>query len=76
MQHCWMSAVSYTHLDVYKRQALIQRVVFSDRNTENVKEYKLPHNFKIGSTTEQDVIKALGTPYEYRICLLYTSRCV
>lgn len=42
-------------------------MVFSDRDTENVKEYKLPHNFIIGSTTEQDVIKALGTPYEYSI---------
>lgn len=53
--------------EISVNDALIQRVVFSDRNTENVKEYKLPHNFKIGSTTEQDVIKALGTPYEYRI---------
>ena len=53
--------------EISVNDALIQRVVFSDRNTENVKGYKLPHNFKIGSTTEQDVIKALGTPYEYRI---------
>lgn len=53
--------------EISVKDALIQRVVFSDRDTENVKEYKLPHNFKIGSTTEQDVIKALGTPYEYSI---------
>ena len=53
--------------DISVRDALIQRVVLSDRDTENVKEYKLPHNFKIGSTTEQDVIRALGTPYEYII---------
>ena len=37
--------------EISVNDALIQRVVFSDRNTENVKEYKLPHNFKIGSTT-------------------------
>ena len=32
--------------EISVNDALIQHVVFSDRNTENVKEYKLPHNFK------------------------------
>ena len=60
-----MTAVSYTHLDVYKRQELgrvvRQRIVeFGDERIHL--GYELDQSF--------------GDEYYTVICLLYTSRCV
>ena len=52
-------AVSYTHLDVYKRQVLGEVV---DLFTNEVK--------MDGTEASKDL---LGRTYEYCICLLYTS---
>ena len=62
------STVSYTHLDVYKRQTL-------DRN-------KLVFYFTADNRVDfRDLVKDLAGQFHTRIelrqiCLLYTSRCV
>ena len=72
-----MNPVSYTHLDVYKRQGLtvysaISGVAFEDRDYSDIQNYQ--------DSDGKDVdIKLPGTIVElYRVddCLLYTSRCV
>ena len=60
------AAVSYTHLDVYKRQA--QGDTTDDLIT---KAAEITHN---PSAREMDMLLAAGE--EISICLLYTSRCV
>ena len=69
------AAVSYTHLDVYKRQEHVIRVgVYGKRgalslfHTAYVRFVHVGHNLhlrQVGSDGEQ-----------CRCCLLYTSRCV
>ena len=64
-------AVSYTHLDVYKRQAIYDSEIGNITRSEK--------NWK-------DVLKVAGQLYRYEFdnivmitaqsCLLYTSRCV
>ena len=54
--------VSYTHLDVYKRQRQ-DLLIASDRCIEN--------DFALGMTIGAD-----GFAPEHATCLLYTSRCV
>ena len=58
-----LEAVSYTHLDVYKRQG-----VYSARYMGEDTSYDIKNN---------NLIERLdGVPKEKRTCLLYTSRCV
>ena len=56
------AAVSYTHLDVYKRQA--QRVVEADYKTMKRRVMEVLNQVGLGSKAK------------YYPCLLYTSRCV
>ena len=61
-----VDAVSYTHLDVYKRQRLYTLGVKSRRP---IKKTKLTVAMK-----EKRLLRVWAR--KYRICLLYTSRCV
>ena len=79
-------AVSYTHLDVYKRQEQLTKNTFS-------MEFEVPENLKSNFQFEAGQYVTLkypskgeiyyndfsmtSAPYEEKIaCLLYTSRCV
>ena len=72
--------VSYTHLDVYKRQVL----TFSHALDLELCHRLLGHGFSrlglIGSETKwarfRSRLAALGHPAKRIGCLLYTSRCV
>ena len=55
-----LTAVSYTHLDVYKRQS---RTCSSSRSG-------------FSATSETAAITMPGVQYPHWSCLLYTSRCV
>ena len=58
-------SVSYTHLDVYKRQGLISAI-----DTSKLENYaSLQESLK----EVEDVVDEEGKVYG---CLLYTSRCV
>ena len=63
-----ITAVSYTHLDVYKRQAYgVQLVLLGLESQEHI-HYAMP-------------LRVMGYDYatykkQYNNCLLYTSRCV
>ena len=57
----WLKAVSYTHLDVYKRQVLMQ-----------VKKSKL----ELEGEGTVDIINVKCEPDMVGVYLLYTSRCV
>ena len=59
-----LKPVSYTHLDVYKRQAFIAEDKMVDRFTRCSNELR-------DATNKVAVRQALAHP-----CLLYTSRCV
>ena len=56
--------VSYTHLDVYKRQALQRNEAAAQQIAENAAAYDAAME---RCAVAEDV---------YRTCLLYTSRCV
>ena len=60
-------AVSYTHLDVYKRQIEVTTTVKPQE--EGVKEYEV-RNVVFIKAVRHAVNPVFGT------CLLYTSRCV
>ena len=74
------SAVSYTHLDVYKRQGMIVRKEIEDYLWALHKEHGYsrvwtPHIAK------EDLYNTSGHAKHYlddmfKVCLLYTSRCV
>ena len=79
-----IGAVSYTHLDVYKRQGI-------DLPREKRIEIGLTYIYGIGLKSSQDILAATGVDPDIRvkdlseddatkireyICLLYTSRCV
>ena len=82
------SSVSYTHLDVYKRQVLVQEhTVERPENGWGPEKKHLPHRLVCTNSSGESVsiiaiIKTQGSdtklvaqmqPY---YCLLYTSRCV
>ena len=87
-----LAAVSYTHLDVYKRQELAEKV--SRGHKENALKAKFnggpvplgyridsEHHYQIDPTTAPVVQEAFqryaaGESIRSIICLLYTSRCV
>ena len=57
-----LEPVSYTHLDVYKRQGQIEFRVFGHRRG--------------AKAVKQPLCKAPAHRAQRRACLLYTSRCV
>ena len=63
-----MYAVSYTHLDVYKRQDLCPACQYLDLQLDGA-------DFQVGYKGIDDVPLFLGAA-QHKICLLYTSRCV
>ena len=67
-----LKAVSYTHLDVYKRQV---------KRTENMNTLLLPAGGRDTAAIAAEILRRgglVGLPTEtvYGLCLLYTSRCV
>ena len=85
---CSFRTVSYTHLDVYKRQVLISNYIKnieeSFKETAQVKEEKLlkiyeAANVEIPAMVKKNIDEVLqfhSTLLTTRNCLLYTSRCV
>ena len=62
------TAVSYTHLDVYKRQVQTQVLYYEDAPAGT--SYFAMSN---GRTEASEKVWGTALPY---LCLLYTSRCV
>ena len=75
----WAAPVSYTHLDVYKRQSLNRRATQAPPNPFRKKESidgfqnRVDELMKGGMKRYDAFQKATEEGY---ICLLYTSRCV
>ena len=71
--------VSYTHLDVYKRQAHHRSVQFTRPVREGTVAPDLQFQFRLAAVAcglgEIGYSKMLLTP-QFGPCLLYTSRCV
>ena len=76
-------AVSYTHLDVYKRQVLIEAAAASVnpidwklRSGMRQKDFPLSFPAILGRDVS-GVVRAVGANVKhFKACLLYTSRCV
>ena len=63
---CYLDPVSYTHLDVYKRQEQMMKINMVEPNRDQPRK-----KFEEDALLElADSIKQFG------VCLLYTSRCV
>ena len=79
------TAVSYTHLDVYKRQAPVgdgtyRYTIPADRSIEDINK-RVRRIFREVAISIEDseniiVIKTLEGAAQAVACLLYTSRCV
>ena len=70
----YLEAVSYTHLDVYKRQALVQEA--QRRGAEYISLEVRPSNRPaVGLYTKLGFMEE-GRRRNFYSCLLYTSRCV
>ena len=65
-------AVSYTHLDVYKRQRLTNTCEAEQQEQREAMERSLTRDEERIEVLDKMVMR----PYEDMICLLYTSRCV
>ena len=70
-------SVSYTHLDVYKRQNLIRGNIYNEPSIV-VDTHVKRISYRLGLTKEEDPVKVefdlmKALPKD---CLLYTSRCV
>ena len=64
-------SVSYTHLDVYKRQAFIWKNLDESKSKEELVD-KIMDEFEVDEETARtDVEGFVGALYEH--CLLYTS---
>ena len=64
-----VSTVSYTHLDVYKRQGLFSRHYLTDYLEQEIERM----------SGEANIVLALCDIDDFKLindCLLYTSRCV
>ena len=76
-----VSAVSYTHLDVYKRQDLYRLLSDGECGSEenltalyaDLAGAIIPGATGLGFATR---IAKIGKSVEKTVCLLYTSRCV
>ena len=66
-------AVSYTHLDVYKRQQVRYRTETRTDSEGNEYEVEVPYNYYILHVDLENFNLSHVPVY---ICLLYTSRCV
>ena len=64
----YIKSVSYTHLDVYKRQE------FTQVNYDYLEDYNNKLKEKMGFN--DDELLAVAAEDRYISCLLYTSRCV
>ena len=80
-------SVSYTHLDVYKRQVLIssEPVLLKPEEVDHSSRYKNHYLSSLGGAREgklvyvrriDDVELISGELGYLYVCLLYTSRCV
>ena len=70
------AAVSYTHLDVYKRQVEIGAIAQILENVLGVGERRLPRPRHTFAAHMGEGVGAAVHPRHHVICLLYTSRCV
>ena len=70
--------VSYTHLDVYKRQAYAIADYLSENCEQNISLEELAAHFYLSKYYVCRTFKEITgyTVTEYTNCLLYTSRCV
>ena len=68
-------AVSYTHLDVYKRQAVTQITLDDDYNVPDYRQ-DIVKVIKERGELRFDEVKAMEGAAWIKGCLLYTSRCV
>ena len=68
-------AVSYTHLDVYKRQAKGGVEPQSENVWRQADTYNVP---RMAFINKMDILGAnfYGAVEQIKTCLLYTSRCV
>ena len=66
--------VSYTHLDVYKRQLLHNAANWGDEVAMREKEFGIWNSFSWSMVRDRTRLIALGL--KSLGCLLYTSRCV
>ena len=81
-------AVSYTHLDVYKRQGQERIIMDSPPGLEDVRPWLQMRDLleqggvRVPQVLSRDVeagfllLEDLGGPTLGQVCLLYTSRCV
>ena len=75
MRFCPSSPVSYTHLDVYKRQGYdITQFSFTPRGDVG-SGFITKATLKVKNTANGEY-KTVATDQVFRACLLYTSRCV
>ena len=68
----WLLPVSYTHLDVYKRQMELLQLFQLEPHAHD-----RPRNLAYGLQRRVEICRALVMkPKLLLLCLLYTSRCV
>ena len=65
----WLVPVSYTHLDVYKRQ------VWNTSN-KNVSKSSKKNKWKLTDSLKEKIVDLAKKDAQDNVCLLYTSRCV
>ena len=68
-----MAPVSYTHLDVYKRQLLEQFLSPDTNHRSDAYGGSVENRIRFVVEVARDVVAAIGGD---KVCLLYTSRCV
>ena len=79
LQYDRLSPVSYTHLDVYKRQVHTVNQVVGDGN---LVERFLVHKLVVVTIVIEILVRTAFYAYVFQLftdveaCLLYTSRCV
>ena len=70
-------AVSYTHLDVYKRQALLRRAQILNEHKIVIGSTEFDYDAMTVTTDKESlVLPKKEFLLLYKLCLLYTSRCV
>ena len=77
---CYKEAVSYTHLDVYKRQDCVTVMITNILCEDEERDFDKISASEV-EKLESEVIKELSNLVkairdEDKTCLLYTSRCV
>ena len=71
-------AVSYTHLDVYKRQGLNRAIDLAEKEYDGLVVGNQGANFSVGANLAMILMMAIDQDWDdlNMACLLYTSRCV